>query len=127
MKRESKSAPNCTGIILLGLFFFLGGCADTRWPSWLTGEPDASVLNAPRAVAAPENLSERPWPNLADVPDVKPTFSAPAQRTEEIEALASDKLKAQAEMERLRNVPLDRKEAPPAEPDVMKPFSALQP
>ena len=77
-----------------------------RGPQWLTGEPDESVLNAPRVVGKPSGASIKTWPNLAEVPKEKPVFSDVKDRQEERLDLNSDKLKAQAERERIRNVPI---------------------
>ena len=105
MKHDSKSAINRTRTILF-LFFCvtLSACADVRGPTWLTGEPDESVINAPRVVMSPKNTATRGWPNLSEVPETKPNFSDPAYRAEETTDLKSDNLKAQAEMERIRNI-----------------------
>ncbi len=107
MKRESKSAVKLRAIAFFFLAFSLTSCADVRGPQWLTGEPDESVLNAPRVVSVPSGGSDQSWPNLADVPDKKPRFSKPSVRESQRQTLTSDNLKAQAEMERLRNIQLD--------------------
>ncbi|MDD2325550.1 MAG: hypothetical protein PHW63_06080 [Alphaproteobacteria bacterium] len=88
---------------------FLAACADMRGPQWLTGEPDESVLNAPRVVGKPSGATVKTWPNLADVPKEKPVFSTLKDRQEELVDLNSDKLKAQADMERIRNVQLEER------------------
>ncbi len=107
MKRDSKSAAILTKSAFFFLVFFLASCADVRGPQWLTGEPDESVLNASRVVGAPSGASDQSWPNLADVPDKKPKFSKSSARDAERQTLTSDNLKAQAEMERIRNIELD--------------------
>lgn len=107
MKRDLKSAAILTKSAFFFLVFFLASCADVRGPQWLTGEPDESVLNAPRVVGGPSGTSDASWPNLADVPDKKPKFSKSSARDTERKTLHSDNLKAQAEMERLRNIQLN--------------------
>lgn len=134
MKSESKSAAKRLAVCL---FLSLAGCADTPWPSWLTGEPDEAVLSSPRAVKRAAKAEEKPWPVLGDVPTAKPVFSPTADLAREAEDMQSDKLKARAEMERLRNVqmpkPIGEAEAtdaplvPEEEPASAKPFSALLP
>lgn len=137
MKSESKSAGK-RAIVFLCLL--LGGCADTPWPSWLTGEPDDAVLYAPRAVTRPSDTQEKPWPLLGEIPADKPEFSKTADLIEKAEEMQSDKLKAQVETERLRNIqmpkplgeerenPLPYEEKPsPAFGATPQPFSALLP
>ena len=109
MKRESKSAPNRTAMILFLACVLLPACADVRGPSWLTGEPDERVLTAPRVVGVPSGASKTTWPLLSDVPHEKPVFSKPKEREEERVDMNSDKLKAQAEMERIRNIDLEER------------------
>ena len=105
MKLESKSARNRSRTILFLLScLMMSACADVRGPQWLTGEPDESVINAPRAVATPKGALKQEWPNLSEVPETKPKFSDSTYRTEETQDLKSDNLKAQAEMERIRNI-----------------------
>ena len=77
--------------LLLCSMVGLSGCA--QWldlpPSW-TGEPDESVVNAPREVGTPPNLGGEDWPNLADVPD-KPTNFVPQSTWTDMEGeLSSD-------------------------------------
>lgn len=129
MKRESKSARNRK----LGIFFLLSvtvaACADTKFPSWMTGEPDESVLSAPRVVVAPKNPGDKAWPNLAEVPNQKPKFSSVADRESKINALNSENAKALAEMERIRNIELDdtRTRERMSDDEETFSFSALKP
>lgn len=107
MKDKSKSArKHATALFFLPLCL-LSSCADVPAPSWLTGEPGKEVLNAPRVVSSPQKGLNKTWPNLADVPEKKPVFTDEEIRTGRAEAMESDRLKAQAEMERLRNVELN--------------------
>ncbi len=105
MKNESKSAGK-RAIVCLCLV--LGGCADTPWPSWLTGEPDEAILSAPRVVARPSDTQEKPWPLLGEIPADKPKFSKASALIGKAEDMQSDKLKAQAETERLRNIQMPK-------------------
>ncbi|MFA6280229.1 MAG: hypothetical protein WC612_05510 [Bdellovibrionales bacterium] len=129
MKSESKSAPKCKKLVFFFLTLFLSACADVRGPQWLTGEPDEPVLNAPRVVGVPSGASDQSWPNLADVPDKKPRFSKLSTREADRQTLASDNMKAQAEMERIRNIQLDGEEGRTQETTQQDdvPFSALKP
>jgi len=130
MKQESKSARNrvCLILFLLSCGMTLTACADVKVPNWLTGEPDASVLNAPRVVEKPAPLAQKDWPNLSEVPDTKPKFSDLATRNEKSRDLKSDNLKAQAEMERIRNIPLEEMRTPETMlNNETTPFSAPQP
>ncbi|HAX91635.1 MAG TPA: hypothetical protein DCY07_05430 [Rhodospirillaceae bacterium] len=106
MKCDSKSVAKCARAVFFCAVFLLAACADVRGPQWLTGEPDDSVLNAPRVVGSPSGLKDPSWPNLADVPETKPKFSTEAERAEKSTDLASDNMKAKAEMERIRNIEL---------------------
>lgn len=114
MKADPKSARNRKLAMLFLFVAPLCACADVRGPQWLTGEPDESVLSAPRVVGKPSGATKAAWPNLADVPVKKPDFTKPDARAKQVEDLTSDKLKAQAEMERIRNIPLEGQQA--AEP-----------
>ena len=105
MKHLPKSAPILTIISVLSLLL-LTGCAETKWPSWLTGEPDDSVLNAPRVVGAPPSLHDTSWPNLASVPEKPKDFSTSAARRAHIKQLNTDKTEAQEAKDRLENEPM---------------------
>lgn len=122
MKLNTKSASKRTSLPFCALFFLLTGCADTPWPTWITGEPESSVINAPRAVARPTKDKEAAWPLLGDVPQGKPQFSKPSTLVDEAEALHSDKLKAQAEGERLRRIDMPRPVEPAAQMGATEPF-----
>lgn len=106
MKHEIKSARIGTRLLFFPLFFLLSACADTQLPSWLTGEPEQSVLTAPRVVSTPVKGAEKAWPNLADVPEAKPVFTSQQVRDARAVEMNSDRLKGQAELERLRNIEL---------------------
>ena len=129
MKAESKSATNrITGILFL-VVLSLSGCADVKVASWLTGEPDDAVLNGPRVVSGPDKDKERTWPNLAEVPDGKPSFSKVSVRNQETQDLKNDNLEALAEMERIRNIQIDDTRTREVALDDAEPFSfsALKP
>ncbi len=118
MKRKKKSALKRMATHLFLLSFFLGGCADTKWPGWLTGEPDEDVLNAPRALTRLSSEEKRGWPSLGDVPSEKPKFSAPLDLAKKAEDLKKENIKAQAEKRRLQNI---------AEPESMNTQAIKQP
>lgn len=132
MKRGSKSAAKrINPFLFLGLFL-LGGCADTPWPTWITGEPGQDILNAPRAVERPAKPAALSWPNLGDVPQEKPKFSEPLALKDEAELLKSEQLKAQAAKERIQDIPLPKptESAPtvaPESPSEEPPSFALRP
>jgi hypothetical protein len=100
MNHPLKSA-NLLTIIALLVPLLLSGCADTQWPSWLTGEPDASVVNAPRAVGVPPSQHDTSYPNLATVPSRPTDFSSKADRQEMISIMEEDKEEAQRIKEKL--------------------------
>jgi len=104
MKPKAKSAAKRNKPFAILLFFLLVGCADTKWPTWISGEPGDDVLLAPRAVARPTPSADKAWPNLGDVPSQKPMFSESLDLQDAAELLRSDQLKAQAEQERIQNV-----------------------
>lgn len=111
MKVKIFSATNRRAGLLFLLLCHLCACADVRGPTWLTGEPGDEVLSAPRVVSSPDAVATKVWPNLADVPDKKPVFTAAPVRSDRAVDLNSDRLKANAEMERLRNIDLQGNEA----------------
>lgn len=85
-------------LILLPL---LTACADVPLPSWLTGEPPANVLNAPRVVGTPPSQNVKGWPNLSTVPDKPQDFTPSGDRREVIEEMSKDKGEAETIRERL--------------------------
>jgi hypothetical protein len=96
MKRDSKSAPFCKGRLFLSaaaLGLLLSACS---LPPWFTGEPDASVLDAPRPVGDPANKGASVYPLLSSVPNEKPAFSTSRDRADAIEALARANAEGQA-------------------------------
>lgn len=68
----------------------LAGCADAKWPAWLTGEPDPSVLNKSRPVMVAPSVKEQPWPNLASVPERPTDFTPKKESTATIDAMVRD-------------------------------------
>lgn len=86
------------------------------------------------------NTQEKPWPLLGEIPMDKPRFSKSSDLIEKAEEMRSDKLKAQAETERLRNVqisgpigeekqqePINEEIPAPVLAPTVQPFSALLP
>ncbi|MDD3288079.1 MAG: hypothetical protein PHX43_03620 [Alphaproteobacteria bacterium] len=74
-----KSSPfrHCAFVLLLGtITLALTSCADTKWPTFLTGEPDDSVLLAPRVVGEPPSRYGEDWPLLGNVPDAPKDFTS---------------------------------------------------
>lgn len=92
MKRWLKSA-NFVVVALICLLV-LSGCADTAWPTWITGEPDDSVLNAPRIVGKPESLNDNTWPNLANIPPKPNDVTTPDEGKKQIQQMNADKAEA---------------------------------
>ena len=98
-----KSAIFCAAQILCLLS--LASCADTKWPTWVTGEPDESVTNAPRLVGTAPSHDLKKWRNLADVP-AKPTdFSTVEARGTIIHDMTDDKNEAEALRQRVASEP----------------------
>jgi hypothetical protein len=107
-------------LVAILCLLLLAGCADTPWPSWLTGEPGENVLNAPRVVGTPPSLHDKSFPNLATVPNKPDDFSTIAERREKIRKMTADREQAQTIRERIESEP------PPA-PDIPPPFQRQQP
>ncbi len=100
MMRKTKSAEIRTSLMIFCLMA-LTGCADSKWVSWLTGEPGDSVLNVPQAVGAPPSQNETGWPNLASVPPKPKDFSTPAFRRTTIRQMNAAKTEAEAIRQRV--------------------------
>ncbi len=113
--------PRRARCILVLFLLVLGGCADTPWPSWLTGEPDESVLNAPRVVETPPATGERDWPNLASVPEKPDNYSSEARRRKLIKKLTAQRRKAEEIKERADETPMPPTLSPPAAESVSLP------
>jgi hypothetical protein len=116
MKPESKSALFYACLAFLG-FGLLSGCADTKWPTWLTGEPDESVLNAPRPVGKPENKNDESYPLLSSVPEKPKDFSTIPQREKEISRLSREKAEADQIRASDQAAAAQEKEEPASPPD----------
>jgi hypothetical protein len=110
-----------SGFLAILCLLLLAGCADTTWPSWLTGEPDESVLNTPRVVGTPPSLHDKSFPNLATVPNKPDDFSPLSERQEKIRKMTSDREQSQAIRKRIESEPSPVPEAPPV------PFQMQQP
>lgn len=104
MVNAKRALKTASFPVFLGLLL-LAGCADTSWPSWLTGEPNDRVLHAPRAIGTPAGLKNKTFPNLATVPPKPADFSTAEERNRAIEEMNSDRLKADAAKARLEDTP----------------------
>jgi hypothetical protein len=98
MKSKSQSSFfTCvsSALLLCSILLSMTGCADTKWPTWITGEPGESVLNNPeRVVGSPPVAPKDKWPNLGDMPD-KPQNFVPKKEWDSVEEqLNSDKIDA---------------------------------
>lgn len=122
MKHPLKAAYLLT-IILSLVSLLLSGCADTPWPTWLTGEPDDAVLNAPRVVGRPPSAGVKTYPNLATVPEKPKDFSPRTDRQKAIGTMEEEKQEAQEARERLDALPGVEREPPPSQ---ALPFSLEQ-
>lgn len=83
----------------------LTACADTRWPSSLTGEPPPEVTQAPRIVARPTASQTQDFPNLATVPAKPGDYTTPKERQQRIDELKQARQDAAAVRQRLGTVP----------------------
>ncbi|MDD5586933.1 MAG: hypothetical protein PHY92_08270 [Alphaproteobacteria bacterium] len=115
-----KSAPFFAFLAILCLLL-PAGCADTKWPTWFTGEPDESVLSAPRAVRAPPSLHDKSWPNLATVPGKPDDFTPLSEREEQIRKMERDREEARNIQEMIESEPVPEPPPPPS------PFQIQQP
>jgi len=150
MKRNQKSASksrlrvegafSCLRIASFALLCTLASCADTPWPTWLTGEPDPSVLDGPRPVARPAaNASDAAWPVLGNVPPRPKDFSPTKDRDAKIDHLARAKADADLSKERVTSleegeeapspsIPLEPQDLPESKgPATRSGFSAVLP
>jgi hypothetical protein len=95
--------PPFRQIALLAPLLLLSGCADTPWPTWITGEPPQSVIEdtskrspiIPRAKGA-----EKTWPNLATVPPRPTGYTPLGARQETIKDLSADQKAAADELQK---------------------------
>jgi hypothetical protein len=83
----------------------LTACADTRWPSSLTGEPPPAVTQAARVVARPTPDTAQDFPNLASVPDMPTDYTPLAEREQHIKDLNQARQDALAIRQRLGGTP----------------------
>ncbi len=104
MKQLTKAANLLTILAILPILL-LTSCADMALPTWLTGEPDEAVLNAPRIVGRPPGANDKTYPNLAAVPERPKDFSTAASRKKTIQEMQNDKTEAEDIRERLEAVP----------------------
>jgi len=105
----------------VGIFFAwaligLAGCADTAWPTWLTGEPDETILHAPRVVGTPSGRNDETWPNLGNVPSKPKDFSVETERQKQIRKLEKARAEAEAIKERVDQTPMPPTLASPEAP-----------
>lgn len=106
MKTDSKSATIRKVAGLFALLGWLAGCSGDPLPNWLTGEPGPEIYNEPRVVRVPDHTKDGPWPNLADVPEAKPTYLPEAKIDGLTRALVQDKAEAQSEAARIGQIDL---------------------
>lgn len=101
-------------LTLSTLFGALGltGCADTPWPSWLTGEPDRHVLQAPRLVGRPPSVGQATYPSLSQVPEKPKDLPSQAQQQVLIDQLSQDRQQAQEARQRLEALPTVQEAVP---------------
>lgn len=81
-------------IVVMVFLLSLSACADTKWPTWITGEPDDSVINAPRIVRDAPSQDEQTWPSLASVPPRPKDFSTTNFRKNEVMKMQDDTIDA---------------------------------
>ncbi len=105
MKSGSKSATIRVVTVIFSLLV-LGGCADSKWPSWFTGEPDDSVLNAPRLVGKPSPQDDEEWPYLGMVPVKPKNISTPQSRAKSVKRMTTDQEAAEQIRQRAARDPL---------------------
>ena len=67
----------------------------------MTGEPDEAILRAPRVVSGPQAQGERAWPNLADVPESKPSYLNQEKAEGLTRRLVQDQKEAESEAARI--------------------------
>jgi len=104
MSGYKKSSPFrcCAAVLLLStMAFLLSACADDEWTKAITGEPDSSVLNAPRVVGSPPSLKGDNWPNLADVPEDTNGFTSQEKWDKLSVKMKKDRKKALAAKRRI--------------------------
>lgn len=78
-------------LIMITLLIALTACADVPVPSWMTGEPEDSVVTNARIIGEPSGRIDKTWPNLADVP-VKPADLITLDAAhEDMKTLANDR------------------------------------
>ncbi len=104
MKPLTKAAKTLTILFVLPILL-LTSCADAAWPTWLTGEPDASVLNAPRIVGRPSGNDDMSYPNLASVPQKPDVFTDKDTRRRYVDEMLADREEADAVKERIESGP----------------------
>jgi len=104
VKKALKSA--WIDVFLIFLFtLLLAGCADIPLPSWLTGEPDESILKRPSAVGEPPSaVRDEDFPYLSSVPPKPDSFSTARERRDYIKKMKQDKAKAEEAKKRLENI-----------------------
>lgn len=120
MKTDSKSATIRKVAGLFAMLGWLAACSSDPLPNWLTGEPGAEIYNEPRVVRVPDHQKDGAWPNLADVPESKPTYLPEAKIDGLTRALVQDKTEAQSEAARIGQIDLGPESAPAKLQDVGK-------
>ena len=89
---------------MLGLML-LGGCADTKFPTWLTGEPPDAVINAPRIVRVAPSREGAVWPTLASVPKKPDNFSSRGESQKQIKRMQDDKAESALLKRQIQSAP----------------------
>ena len=82
----------------------LGGCANTPWPKWITGEPtveELAVYQGPIEMPS-TNTQGKNYPNLADVPERPTLFSSAQQSQDTVNELQAKNEEAQKILEEFK-------------------------
>lgn len=91
-------------LALFGLTL-LAGCAETKFPTWLTGEPADSVINAPRIVRVAPSRAVAGWPNLAEVPEKPKDFSPSGESQKQMKRMQDDKAESETLRQKIQAAP----------------------
>lgn len=101
LARLSQAAARAA-VLLLGIFAMamLVGCADTPWPSWLSGEAPASVsgdaANHPGIRRIGQQGDE--WPSLHEVPEPPKVSKGAEQEVRRLEKQRQHNMKRQQQL-----------------------------
>jgi hypothetical protein len=100
--------PPASARIGVAALLVLGGCSTVT--SWFTPAP------APTRVSTQPVAGEKPYPNLASVPNQAPPVSTPAERKALVEGLSADRANAQYSDQALTDQPTGVAPAAPPAP-----------